>query len=105
MSAIFRAPFTQLPEAFIPLKGRSACLSREKDIIDDLFGRLLAKTFLREYVDYSRLKPLSKPDFIKDKDRPFLIVNGTVHFRRPDSFDISQECFEMTLMYCADRGR
>jgi predicted acylesterase/phospholipase RssA len=82
-----------------------AALTRgSNNYISDLFGRLLAKTFLREYGDYSRFKPLSEPDFIKDKDRPFLIVNGTVHFRRPDSFDVTQECFEMTRMYCGSRS-
>jgi hypothetical protein len=82
-----------------------AALTRGSDnYISDLFGRLLAKTFLREYGDYSRFKPLSEPDFVKDKDRPFLIVNGTVHFRRPERFDITQECFEMTRLYCGSRS-
>jgi predicted acylesterase/phospholipase RssA len=82
-----------------------AALTRgSNNYVSDLFGRLLAKTFLREYGDYSRFKPLSEPDFVKDKDRPFLIVNGTVHFRRPKSFDVTQECFEMTRMYCGSRS-
>ncbi len=37
-------------------------------------------------------------------DRPFLIVNGTVNFRRPNSFDITQECFEMTRLYSGSRS-
>jgi predicted acylesterase/phospholipase RssA len=72
--------------------------------ISDLFGRLLARTFLREYGDYSRFKPLCEPGLVRDGDRPFLIVNGTVNFRRPGSFDITQECFEMTRLYCGSRS-
>jgi Lysophospholipase catalytic domain len=72
--------------------------------VSDLYGRLLARTFLREYGDYSRFKPLAEPGFIRDGDRPFLIVNGTVNFRRPRSFDVTQECFEMTRLYCGSRS-
>lgn len=74
------------------------------NFISDLYGRLLAKTFLREYGDQSRYMPLSEPDFIKDGDRPFLILNGTLDFRRPKSFDIRQECFEMNRLYCGSRS-
>jgi len=88
----------------IRLAEEAALTRGSNNYISDLFGRLLAKTFLREYGDYSRFKPLSEPDFVKDKDRPFLIVNGTVHFRRPDSFDVTQECFEMTRLYCGSRS-
>lgn len=72
--------------------------------ISDLFGRLLAKTFLREHGDYARFKPLSDTELIRDADRPFLIINGTVNFRRPNSFDVTQECFEMTRLYCGSRS-
>jgi predicted acylesterase/phospholipase RssA len=72
--------------------------------ISDLFGRLLAKTFLREQGDYGRWKPLAEKKFIQDGDRPFLIINGTVNFRRPESFDVTQECFEMTRLYCGSRS-
>lgn len=74
------------------------------NFISDLYGRLLAKTFLREYGDQSRYMPLAEPNFIKDGDRPFLILNGTLDFRRPKSFDIRQECFEMTRLYCGSRS-
>jgi len=72
--------------------------------VSDLFGRLLARTFLREHGDYSRWKTLAAPDMIRDHDRPFLIANGTVNFRRPESFDVTQECFEMTRLYCGSRS-
>lgn len=70
----------------------------------NIYGRLLAKTFLREHGDYSRWKPLSDGSLILDSDRPFLIINGTSNFRRPGSFDITQECFEMTRRYCGGRS-
>lgn len=82
-----------------------AALTRaDNNYVSDLFGRLLARTFLREYGDYSRWKPLAEPGFIRDDDRPFLIVNGTLNFRRPNSFDVTQECFEMTRLYCGSRS-
>ena len=77
---------------------------QHNNYVNDLFGRLLAKTFLREHGDYSRWKPLAEPGFIQDSDRPFLIVNGTTNFRRPNSFDVTQECFEMTRLYCGSRS-
>lgn len=82
-----------------------AALTRpDNNSISDLFGRLLAKTFLREYGDYGRYNPLNDPKLIKDNDRPFLIINGTLNFRRPNTFDITQECFEMTRLYCGSRS-
>ncbi|UVM36041.1 patatin-like phospholipase family protein [Pseudomonas sp. B21-017] len=82
-----------------------AALTRpNNNYVSDLFGRLLARTFLREYGDYGRYNPLNDPNLIKDDDRPFLIVNGTLNFRRPDAYDITQECFEMTRLYCGSRS-
>ena len=72
--------------------------------VSDLFGRLLARTFLREHGDWSRWKPLAEPGLLQDSKRPFLIINGTVNFRRPGSFDVTQECFEMTRLYCGSRS-
>jgi len=72
--------------------------------VSDLYGRLLAKTFLREHGDYARWKPLSEPEFIRDHDRPYLIINGTLNYRKPGSFDVTQECFEMTRQYCGSRS-
>ncbi len=70
----------------------------------NIYGRLLAKTFLREHGDYGRFKPLSDGTLIQDSDRPYLIINGTANFRRPGGFDITQECFEMTRLYCGSRS-
>lgn len=82
-----------------------AALTRpDNNYVSDLYGRLLARTFLREYGDYSRYRPLNDPELIRDQDRPFLIVNGTLNFRRPKTFDITQECFEMTRLYCGSRS-
>jgi hypothetical protein len=72
--------------------------------VSDLYGRLLTRSFLREHGDYGRYNPLNDPNLIRDNDRPFLIVNGTLNFRRPDTFDITQECFEMTRLYCGSRS-
>jgi hypothetical protein len=72
--------------------------------ISDLYGRLLAKTFLREHGDYSRWKPLGQSELIRNDDRPYLIANGTMNYRKPDSFDVTQECFEMTKDYCGTRS-
>lgn len=81
-----------------------AALTRaDNNFVSDLYGRLLAKTFLREHGDEARWKPLAS-NLIRDDDRPFLIVNGTVNFRRSDGFDITQECFEMTRLYCGSRS-
>ena len=82
-----------------------AALTRpDNNYVSDLYGRLLARTFLREHGDYGRYNPLNDPQLIRDNDRPFLIANGTLNFRRPDSFDITQECFEMTRLYCGSRS-
>jgi len=82
-----------------------AALTRpDNNYVSDLFGRLLARTFLREHGDYGRYNALNDPQLIRDHDRPFLIVNGTLNFRRPGTFDISQECFEMTRLYCGSRS-
>lgn len=82
-----------------------AALTRlDNNYVSDLFGRLLARTFLREHGDYGRYNPLSDARLIRDHDRPFLIANGTLNFRRPDTFDITQECFEMTRLYCGSRS-
>jgi hypothetical protein len=79
-------------------------LRPDNNYLSDLFGRLLARNFLREHGDYSRYRPLCDDTLIQDEDRPFLIVNGTVNFRRPGTFDITQECFEMTRLYCGSRS-
>ena len=77
---------------------------KNANYVSNTFGRLLARTFLREHGQASRYKPLSDRTLVKDKDRPFLIVNGTVNFRTPNSFSIVQECFEMTRMYSGSRS-
>jgi hypothetical protein len=51
--------------------------------VSDLYGRLLAKTFLREHGDYSRWKPLGDSELIRNEDRPYLIANGTMNYRKP----------------------
>jgi len=82
-----------------------AALTRpDNNYVSDLFGRLLARTFLREYGDYARFKPLAEPGFLKEQGRPFLLVNGTVNFRRPGRYDVTQECFEMNRLYCGSRS-
>ena len=84
---------------------QEAALSRKNDnYVSNIYGRLLAKGFLREHGQDSRFKPLSDKSMIKDDDRPFLIVNGTVNFRTSDSFHVTQECFEMTKLYCGSRS-
>lgn len=89
-----------------PLRiAEEAALTRpDNNYVSDLYGRLLAKTFLREHGDHSRWKPLSEQGFIRDSDRPFLIVNGTMNYRRPNTFDVTQECFEMTRLYCGTKS-
>lgn len=72
--------------------------------LSDVYGRLLVGTFLREHGQDARFRPLSDPKMIKDKDRPFLIVNGTVNYRPTDAFTVLQECFEMTRLYCGSRS-
>lgn len=84
---------------------QEAALARKNsNYVSNIYGRLLAKTFLREHGDKGRWKPLSDKALFREKDRPFLIVNGTVNFRRPNGFDITQECFEMTRLYCGSRS-
>ena len=77
---------------------------KNPNYVSNVYGRLLARTFLRELGQKGRYKPLADREMLKDRDRPFLIVNGTVNFRRPGSFDVSQECFEMTRLYCGSRS-
>lgn len=82
-----------------------AALTRpDNNYVSDLYGRLLARTFLREHGDYSRYNPLSDATLIRDDNRPFLLVNGTLHYRRPKTFDITEECFEMNRLYCGSRS-
>jgi predicted acylesterase/phospholipase RssA len=82
-----------------------AALTRpDNNYVSDLYGRLIARTFLREHGDYSRYNPLTDNSLIRDNDRAFLLINGTLHFRRPDTFDITQECFEMNRLYCGSRS-
>jgi len=84
---------------------QEAALSRKNaNYISNMFGRLLAKTFLREHGQDSRYKQLSDKRMIKDSNRPFLIVNGTVNYRSPNGFSVTQECFEMTRLYCGSRS-
>jgi hypothetical protein len=95
-------------EALLPNPLRviqEARLSRmDPNYVSNIFGRLLAKTFLREHGQLSRFKSLADKRMIKDRDRPFLIINGTVNYRSPDSFSVSQECFEMTRLYSGARS-
>lgn len=95
-------------EALLPNPARviqEATLSRkDANYISNIFGRLLAKTFLREHGQLSRYKTLADKTMIKDHDRPFLIANGTVNYRSPDSFSVTQECFEMTRLYSGSRS-
>lgn len=82
-----------------------AALTRpDNNYVSDLYGRLIARTFLREHGDYSRYNPLTDNKLIQDGDRPFLLLNGTLHFRRPKTFDITEECFEMNRLYCGSRS-
>jgi Lysophospholipase catalytic domain len=82
-----------------------AALTRpDNNYVSDLYGRLLARTFLREYGDYSRYNPLNDDKLIRDDNRPFLLINGTLHYRRPETFDITEECFEMNRLYCGSRS-
>jgi predicted acylesterase/phospholipase RssA len=83
---------------------QEAALSRKNaNYLSNLFGRLLARVFLREHGQKSRYIPFADKKFFGFEDRPFLIVNGTVYFRRPGSFDVTQECFEMTRLYSGSR--
>ena len=94
-----------------PLRvAEEAALTRFEDgvannnYLSDLYGRLLAKTLLREHDDYSRWKPLGNSELIRNDDRPYLIANGTMNYRKPGSFNVTQECFEMTKDYCGTRS-
>ena len=80
-----------------------AMARKNANIVSNVYGRLLSRTFLREQGMAGRWKPLAG-NLLRDRGRPFLIVNGTVSFRRPGSFDITQECFEMTKLYCGSRS-
>ena len=95
-------------EALLPNPLRviqEARLSRmDPNYLSNIFGRLLAKTFLREHGQLSRFTPLADRKMIKDSDRPFLIINGTLNYRSPHSFSVIQECFEMTRLYCGARS-
>jgi len=95
-------------EALLPNPSRviqEARLSRmDPNYVSNIFGRLLAKTFLREHGQLSRFKPLADKKMIKDDDRPFLIINGTLNYRSPESFSVVQECFEMTRLYSGARS-
>jgi predicted acylesterase/phospholipase RssA len=72
--------------------------------VSDVFGRLLAGTFLREHGQEARFRRLSDSNMIKDSDRPYLIVNGTLKYRPKDKDDLRAECFEMTRLYCGSRS-
>lgn len=95
-------------EALLPNPARvlqEAALSRKNpNYISNIYGRLLAKTFLREHGQQARYLPLADKTMVKDTDRPFLIVNGTVNYRSPESFSVTQECFEMTKLYSGSRS-
>ena len=95
-------------ESFLanPLRlAQEAMLSRKNaNFISNIYGRLLAKTYLREHGQSSRYKDLSDTSMIKDHNRPFLIINGTVNFRSPNGFSVTQECFEMSRLYCGSRS-
>ena len=77
---------------------------KNRNYVSNVYGRLVSGTFLRERGQDARWMPLHHHAMIKDEDRPFLIINGTVNFRPPDSFHVLQECFEMTRMYCGSRS-
>ena len=84
---------------------QEAALARKNiNYISNMYGRLLAKTFLREQGQLSRYKELAAATMIKDHNRPYLIVNGTVNYRSPNGFSVTQECFEMTRLYCGSRS-
>ncbi len=89
-----------------PLKlAQEAALSRkDPNFLSNIFGRLLARVFLREHGQKSRYVPLSDKNFFNARNRPYLIINGTVYFRKPKSFDVTQECFEMTRLYSGCRS-
>ncbi len=95
-------------ESFLanPLRlAQEALLSRKNaNYISNIYGRLLTKTYLREHGQDSRYKELSDTSMIKDYNRPFLIINGTVNFRSPNGFSVTQECFEMSRLYCGSRS-
>jgi hypothetical protein len=95
-------------ESLLPIPARvlqEATLSRKNvNYISNIFGRLLSKTFLREHGQKSRYLPMADKKMIKDEARPYLIVNGTVNYRSPDSFSVTQGCFEMTKLYSGCRS-
>lgn len=76
-----------------------------RNYVSDVFGRLVAGTFLREHGQNARFAPLSGPgSLVKDGDRPFLIVNGTLNYRPAEQFTVQQECFEMTRLVSGSRS-
>lgn len=77
---------------------------RNPNYVSNVYGRLLARTFLREHGQDGRFRTLADRRMIRDDDRPFLIVNGTVNYRPPGAFHVEQECFEMTRLYCGSRN-
>ncbi len=81
-----------------------ALARKNANYVSNVYGRLLARTFLREHGQDARFRQLSDRRMIKDGDRPFLIVNGTVNYRPRERFSVEQECFEMTRLYCGSRN-
>ena len=81
-------------------------LARKDDnYVSNVYGRLVASTFIRERGQDARWRSLCDRKMLGDHDdRPFLIVNGTVNYRPPEKFQIVQECFEMTNRYCGSRS-
>lgn len=88
-----------------PLRvAQELALSRKTpNYVSNVYGRLLVRTFLREHGQAARHRALSD-GMLKEHDRPFLIINGTLNYREPESFTITQECFEMTRLYCGSRS-
>ena len=86
------------------LAQEAALARKDPNYLSNIFGRLLAKTFLREHGQKGRYIPLSARGVVKDGDRPFLVANGTVNYRAPGGFSVTQECFEMSRLYCGSRS-
>lgn len=95
-------------ESFLANPARTAqelILARKNEnYVSNVYGRLLARTFLREHGQDGRWMPFAQRGLVKDGDRPYLIVNGTVNFRPAGTFHVQQECFEMTRHYCGSRS-
>jgi hypothetical protein len=77
---------------------------RTPNYVSDVYGRLIAGTFLREHGQDARFRVLSDQSMIKESDRPYLIVNGTLKYRPKGENDLKAECFEMTRLYCGSRS-